>query len=261
MPDDLQALVNELAPKEEEQDLQTQSTQDPTNEEGGQDDGAQTKAQDADTDSKEGEGGNTDDSKEDPETLETELEKDKANRAFAEMRAQNSKYNKVFKKLQDVYKVENEEAVIEKLLQGALDAEAKSQNIDPALLKRLQEIEETNQSLMYEKQETVLRQKFEALQADEKLTDEQMINFAKELVASEIDITRNNVDLKKLYRGFYYDTLTKKQIEAEKQNWIKGQKEADAAPTVTGTKGRKTDPESKTIETEADLSAVLNSFN
>ena len=75
-----------------------------------------------------------------------------------------------------------------------------------------------------------------------------------------MDIFNINVPLDVLYRGMYYDTITNKMLESEKQKWIKGQAEADKAPGVNPATGKPINKETKEITTEADLDLVLKNF-
>lgn len=197
----------------------------------------------------------------DPEKdVESLTKEQQANAAFAQMRNQLSKYQKAFQRIQKATGAPSEDEALERLLEATYGVEAKQTNIDPALLKRMAELEEANQLLYTEQTHNRVRDKFDALQKRLGLSDSDVMKFAERLSADQIDILNSNVNLETLYRGMYYDQITKAMLEKEKQEWVKGQDKANKAPGVTTTVGKKQTGDKAEIKTMAELDAVMKSF-
>lgn len=182
-------------------------------------------------------------------------------RAFAEMRSTIGKYQKFFKQLQPIMGVNSEDEVIERLLNAGLNAQARDQNVDPALLKRMQNLEEQNANMLAEQKQKAVVESFGLLQKDFNLTNKEVMDFAKELDARNVDVFRVGVDLSTLYRGMHYEDISKKQIEAEKQKWIAEGAAANSAPGVNPTTGKKNNQGKTEINTMGELESLFNSLN
>lgn len=182
------------------------------------------------------------------------------NSAFAEMRVQNAKYQKAIAQVAKAMGSASEDEAIEKLMGASLDVQGKRENIDPVVLKRLNDLEEKNAMLDTATKTSFIKESFGAVQKKFNLPDADVIKFAQKLTDQNVDIFNSNVPLDVLYLGLNYDTLKTKMLEAEKQNWIKGQTEADKAPGVNPATGKPIDKEKKDISTEADLELVLKTL-
>ena len=182
------------------------------------------------------------------------------NQAFAAMRARNAKYEKAFARVTQAMGAANEDEAIEKLIGASFDVQGKRENIDPAILRRLTDLEEKNQVLDTATRNQFVKDSFSAVQKELNLTDQETISFAQKLTDQNVDIFNLNVPLSIIYKGMNHDTLTTKMLEAEKQNWIKGQAAADKAPGVNPATGKPINNEKKEITTDADLELVLNSL-
>lgn len=182
------------------------------------------------------------------------------NQAFAAMRAQNAKYQKAFARVAQALGAANEDEAIEKLIGASFDVQAKRENVDPVILRRLTDLEEKNQILDTATKQQFIRDSFGAVQKQFNLSDQDVISFAQKLTDQNVDIFNSNIPLSILYLGLYHDTLTTKMLETEKQNWIKGQAEADKAPGVNPATGKPINKEKKEISTEADLDLVLKTL-
>jgi hypothetical protein len=182
-------------------------------------------------------------------------------RAFAEMRSTINKYSKVFKQLQPMMGVNSEDEVIERLLDAGLNVQARNQNVDPAILKRMQTLEEQNLAMISEQRNKALVESFGLLQKDFNLTNKEVLDFAKELDNKQIDVYKLGVDLSTLYRGMHHDAIVKKQIEAEKQKWITSNNAANSAPGVNTSTGKKNNQGKTEINTMGELESLFNQIN
>lgn len=182
-------------------------------------------------------------------------------RAFAEMRSTINKYSKVFKQLQPMMGVNSEDEVIERLLDAGLNVQARNQNVDPAILKRMQTLEEQNLAMISEQRNKALVESFGLLQKDFNLTNKEVLDFAKELDNKQIDVYKLGVDLSTLYRGMHHDAIVKKQVEAEKQKWITSNNAANSAPGVNTSTGKKNNQGKTEINTMGELESLFNQIN
>lgn len=190
-----------------------------------------------------------------------DLENQRQARAFAEMRSTINKYSKVFKQLQPMMGVNSEDEVIERLLDAGLNVQARNQNVDPAILKRMQTLEEQNLAMISEQRNKALVNSFGLLQKDFNLTNKEVIEFARELDNKQIDVYKLGVDLSTLYRGMHHDAIVKKQIEAEKQKWITSNNAANSAPGVNTSTGKKNNQGKTEINTMGELESLFNQIN
>lgn len=187
-------------------------------------------------------------------------ENQKQARAFAELRTTNAKYTKVFKQLQNSMGVSSEDEVIERLLNAGLNAQARQQNVDPELLKRMQTLEEQNTTMMIEQKQKAVVESFGLLQKDFSLTNDEVLKFAKELDDKGVDLFKAGVDISTLYRGLHHSDIVQKQIEAEKQKWIAEGSVAANAPGVTTTTGKRNSQGKTEINTMGELESLFNSI-
>lgn len=183
------------------------------------------------------------------------------NQAFAAMRAQNAKYQKAFARIAQAMGAQNEDEAIEKIVGASFDVQAKRENVDPNVLRRITDLEEKNNILDSATRQQFVRDSFNAVQKQFNLTDQEVISFAQKLTDQNVDIFNLNVPLSILYTGMNHDAIISKRLETEKQNWIKGQAEADKAPGVNPATGKPLDKEKTEITTEADLDLVLKNLS
>ena len=144
-----------------------------------------------------------------------------ANRAFAQMRVQNKKQadalTKVLEKLGVDTSLANDP---DKILQviGDVDtkAQAKQMNVDPAVLQRLNQLEQyiaqTNAAQRYNDAMTG----FEAVKSKFSLNDTDIYTFATQLQEQGINPFEQAVDLEREYKLLNFD----KVLEAERQKAI-----------------------------------------
>lgn len=192
------------------------------------------------------------------DTIDPEMEA--RNQAFAALRVQNAKYQKAMARVAQALGATDEDEAMEKLIGASYDVQAKRENVDPAILRRLTDLEEKNQMLDTATRQQFIRDSFGAVQKKFNLDEKEVIAFAQKLTDQNVDIFNSNVPLDTLYLGLYHDTITSKKLEAEKQNWIKGQNEAEKAPSVNPATGKPISKDKKEITTEADLDLILKTL-
>lgn len=192
------------------------------------------------------------------ETVDPEMEA--RNQAFAALRVQNAKYQKAMARVAQALGATDENEAMEQLIGASYDIQAKRENVDPVILRRLADLEEKNQVLDTATRQQFIRDSFGAVQKQFNLDDKEVIAFAQKLTDQNVDIFNSNISLDTLYLGLYHDTITSKKLDAEKQNWIKGQNEAEKAPSVNPATGKPISKDKKEITTEADLDLILKTL-
>lgn len=187
-----------------------------------------------------------------PEKKPEKDNKEAANKAFAEMRAKNAQYERMLKRLAESSNKSLEEFVTE-LEEKAIEKQAKTKGIDPALLKRLEALEEENQRYQEAQIRMYLQSEFKKVETTLKLSEAEMKEFTSQLVADGHDFGNLKVDYMKLYRGYNHDKL----VERERQSWIKQSEKAGNAPG-TIKPGRKSPGEPGEINSMDDLERLLD---
>lgn len=182
-------------------------------------------------------------------------------RAFAELRATNTKYSKVFKQLQGYMGASNEDEVIQKLLDVAINVQAKSQGTDPEVLKRINMIESKNQELENNERMRAVNNAFTNLQNSLNLSNVEVMNFAKDLDRVGFDLFNSSLDLATIYRGMHHEELLQKQVEAERQAQLKKEQEAGKAPGVINAVGKKSGDKKVEINTMGEFESLFNTLN
>lgn len=188
-----------------------------------------------------------------PEPEEKPKEKDDAaNKAFAELRAKSTRYERILKRLAESSNKSLDEFVNE-LEDKAIERQAKKMGTDPALLKRLEALEEENQRYQESNIRLYLQSEFKRVESTLKLSEAEMKEFTTQLIADSHDFGNLKVDYLKLYRGYNHDKL----VERERQNWIKkSEKDGQAPGTVKP--GRRSAGDPGEIATLEDLDRLLD---
>ena len=211
----------------------------------------------------------TDETEVKPESTESDAETEvnktfenqKANEAFASMRAENSKYKSFVKQLMKGSGFQGDEATY---MQNLIDAsykqqsERQGQGVSPELLKRIDHLENQNKSLEEERNRTAFAANIRGLQDKFKLTDSEIKEFINLAVQEHIDITAPGSNFVTLYQGLFYDKLIDKRIKEERQEWIAQNSKANSAANVDNKSGKI--PEEKSIDNMAEFESLLRNL-
>lgn len=121
-----------------------------------------------------------------PDPAKTQPQPDtRMNEAFAQMRIQNKNQAKLLQGIAQVLKVDakDPDALQTALQQMVLNAQAKQQKVDPAVLERLQTLEEQNEAFTQDQIQRNAFQGFQQLKTKFGLDDAALDAFADQLVA------------------------------------------------------------------------------
>lgn len=201
-------------------------------------------------------------SKEDVETeVNKTFENQKANEAFASMRAENSKYKSFLKQLMKGSGFQGDEATY---MQNLIDAsykqqsERQGQGVSPEFLKKMDDLENKTRVLEEERNRTAFAANIRGLQDKFKLSDSEIKEFLDTAVREHIDITAPGSNFVTLYQGLFYDKLMEKKIKEERQQWIAQNSKANSAANVDNKSGKV--PEEKSIDNMAEFESLLRNL-
>ncbi len=174
-------------------------------------------------------------------------------RAFAEMRAKNTQYERALKKAAEVEGISVEE-YLKKIDEGATTKRAEQMQTSPEILRRLEEAESKLAEQEQSKVQMHLAMEFQKLQQTLSVSDDELAAFTEKLASKGFNFMDPSADYTALYRGLNYEKL----VEKERQEWLarsqKASQQGSQPLTKTGKNGS-TSP--ATIETMAELDALL----
>jgi len=145
-----------------------------------------------------------------PADLEEAKRANRAAQAFAAMRVQNKRYEQLIKGIANVLGVDTNtkpEELQEIIQQKIIDAQAKQQNIDPAILQRLQVLEEMNMQYQQEERRRQAALGFQRVKDRFQLDDKALQAFADQLVSDGLNPYEEPLDLPTLYLSYNYEKL------------------------------------------------------
>lgn len=186
----------------------------------------------------------------------------RANEAFAAMRSENSKYKKF---MQHIMKGANftgsEEDFMNNLTEAAYQRQAQRQGnqVSPELLKRMDTLETQNRSLIDAQNRQMFTANLKGLQETFKLNDEEIKEFVTFAVKEQIDLTVPGTNFITLYQGLFFDKLMNKKLEEARQDWIAQNSKASSAANPDGKSGKK-DPTPTNVNTMAEFDSLLQSI-
>jgi hypothetical protein len=195
--------------------------------------------------------------------VQAQLDNENANRAFAAMRAENSKYKKLMNTLMRGSNFNgDEQAFIDLLTNESYKQQAKLQGMaaNPELLKKMDQQEEQIRQLTESQRDQALMIGLKTLQQNHNLTGKEVEMFVQRAIDNRIDLLAPGVNFDTLYKGMFFDDIIKKQIEEERQKWIKQSNKSANAATPDGKSGKQ-DPAKTDVKTMTELNSLLNTVS
>ena len=193
---------------------------------------------------------------------QAQLEQQKANQAFAAMRADNTKYKKFIQTLMRGSNYAGDEAAfIEALENEAYKKQAQLQGMaaNPELLRKMDQQEEQIKELTQSQRDQALMLGLRTLQQTHNLSGKEVEAFVQRAIENRVDLY-SAVNFDTLYKGMFFDDIMKKRVEEERQNWIKQSNKADSAASPEGKSGKK-EPAPTDVKTMAEFNSLLNSVS
>lgn len=188
-------------------------------------------------------------------------EQAKLNQAFARMRTQNAQLVRTVQMMAQVLGVnpnQDMDALSDQLQTQARNAIAKSQNIDPQLLARMEHLEAVDAEYTRMRLQTSMEKSLQTISQKYGATDEDLNVFVTTLAQEGFNPMDVNGDLESEFIKRNFATIQQRAIEnavrAEQERSVKG----SGASTPSGKQGQadKTDPQE--INTVADLDKFLS---
>ncbi len=196
------------------------------------------------------------------EDPQTEFANTQANKAFAAMRTENSKYKNALLGLgaQLGVKDGNVETILDKLANNQLQAQAQQQNVPVEVLQRLKSLEDIEAKYNADRLQHSAYQGFQQVKQQYGLDDTQLQQFAQQLAASGMDPFKQNIDLAREYSYRNMDTIIanaiQKGIAQEQQRSVNAMAQGSTPSSTVGTVGATTEPGTR-INTINDLEAFF----
>ena len=195
--------------------------------------------------------------------MQAQIEQQRANQAFAAMRADNTKYKKFIQTLMRGSNFNGDEAAfIEALENEAYKKQAQLQGMaaNPELLRKMDKQEEQIKELEQSQRDQALMIGLKTLQEMHNLSGKEVEAFVQRAIERKIDLLAPNVNFDTLYKGMFFDDIINKRIESERQNWIKQSNKADSAATPDGKSGKK-DTAPTDVKTMAEFNSLLSTVS
>lgn len=190
------------------------------------------------------------------------VEDQKRNEAFAAMRAENTKYKKFMQQMMKGAGYEgDEEGFINQLTEASYQRQAQRQGnqVSPELLKRMDELENQNRTLIDAQNRNMFAANLQSMQDNLKLSEKDIKEFIDLAVKENIDLTIPGTNFVTLYQGLFFDKLKDRMLEDERQKWIAQNNKANNASNPDGKSGKK-DPAPTDVNTMAEFDSLLQSI-
>lgn len=257
MPDNIDGLLSSLG-VDPNSGTQTETTETDNSTET-----VDTDVENADTTEETSEESETQETSEETNNVQNQLDNENANRAFAAMRAENSKYKKLMNTLMRGSNFNGDEnAFMDALLNESYRQQAKMQGMaaNPEILKKMDQQEEQIRQLTESQKNQVLMLGLKTLQQSHNLSGKEVEMFVQRAIDNRIDLFAPGINFDTLYKGMFFDDIVKKQIEEERQKWIKQSNKSANAATPDGKSGKQ-DPAKTDVKTMTELNSLLNTVS
>lgn len=181
--------------------------------------------------------------------------------AFAQMRAQNTQLFGLLSKVAQATGIEfkDNNELLAKLSDDALGKLAKAQNVPVELLKRLEQLEQTDKVHQAEQLRNSALAGFNAVKDAYSLTDDELRGFAAELDAKGKNPFLTTVDLEAEYKLTHFQDIVKKETQRAVEEALKKSNAADKhGSTPNNAQGKPDTGAGEKITTLSGLNSLLN---
>lgn len=200
-------------------------------------------------------------------TIETQAQKDEADKnakqktaqqkqeyAFGQMRQQNNTYFGILEKLAKANGIEYKDRndLVDKMSNKALDELSVTQKVPKELLEEIDTLKRNSEELLLQKRQERVQTGFKNLIDSYGLTEQELHDFATELDSNGINpMASDKVDITAVYKMLHFDDILEKEKEKAVQNALKKSGDADAHSTVPSNKKGKGDTTGKITTVDA----------
>lgn len=211
------------------------------------------------------EGGDNGSNNQDPPAQDPVAQRraNQANQAFARMRTDNAAMLKTLQQTANILGIDPKlppDQLSRLIQQKATEAQARRNNVDPEIMKRLNQLEDVNARYQAQEREKMLSNDFRTIKTKFGATDEDLMAFAQALDGENYDPFApgaNNLITEFISRNF--DKIIQDKIDAavraEQERATKG----SGASAPAQKQGQENKEEQK-ISTQADFDAFMNNL-
>lgn len=196
-------------------------------------------------------------------TEQQQQESTKANQAFARMRVENTQMQKTLGMMAQVLNVDPNQPIdqLSSALQNqAMAAIAKANNMDPAILQRLNQLEAINAEYTKVRMESEITSSLRTISEKYGATENDLQTFVGTLVQEGYDISAQGSDLETEFVKRHFSKILKnevdKAIQAEQNRATKG----GGASKPSAKQGKEQDIDDKTINTVTELEEFFSNL-
>lgn len=216
-----------------------------------------------DPDPSTGEGEGEGEGPEDRAQPQTDPRQIKANNAFAEMRVQNATYKNLLNKLAQATGLEftDENDLVNKLNDNAIEQLAKKQNVSPELLRRMEMLEQNSAAYEQEKVHSAALLGFQKLKDTYSLSEDELRDFAGELDEAGKNPFVTPMDIIAEYKLTHFDDITQRMIDKAVQEALATSGVADNHSTTPNSATGKGATNEEKITTLQGLNSFLDGAN
>lgn len=184
--------------------------------------------------------------------------------AFAQMRMQNKMMGDMLAKIAQANNIQYNgvDDLMAKLNDDTITKMATQQGVDPALLKRMDDLERDAQAYRQQQTQNNLINAFASLQKEFNLSAEDLSNFAKELDNSGIPV--ESVNVRNEFMSRHLDSIIAARTDAAVQAALTRDAAAEAQstqPLGAGTLGTGTGHQPRQINSVAEMRAFLSQLD
>lgn len=184
--------------------------------------------------------------------------------AFAQMRMQNKMMGDMLAKIAQANNIQYNgvDDLMAKLNDDTITKMATQQGVDPALLKRMDDLERDAQAYRYQQTQNNLINAFASLQKEFNLSAEDLSNFARELDNSGIPV--ESVNVRNEFMSRHLDSIIAARTDAAVQAALTrdaAAAEQSTQPLGAGTLGTGTGHQPRQINSVAEMRAFLSQLD
>lgn len=187
---------------------------------------------------------------------------ERMNYAFGQMRTELNANKALLAKLATAAGIQytDENDLIAKLNDNALNQLAQRQNVPVDLLKRMEALEQNNAAYEMEQRKTETMLSFQKLQTTYGLTNDELLAFAQELDEKGMNPFASRINIDATYRDLHFDEIVNKRVAAAVEEALKKSSVADTHSSTPNRSTGKGDNsgDGKKITTVSQLSALLD---
>lgn len=190
----------------------------------------------------------------------------KAQQAFIHMRQQNSQMKNLLKGVAGMLGLSETDAADEQKLADALQNkilthQAEIQKVPPELLQRLNTLEQREQTHLVQQRQQEMAVGLQQLQTKFNLTQQQLTDFAAELVNSGVNPLTQQVNMIKEYQTLHFEDIIKAREEAAiKAEQARSAKAATQSSTPNPKRGDNPDAATQKVNSVRQLDEFFKSM-